>query len=159
MKIAVVAANGRAGQKIVEEAVKRGLDVTAVVRGENKSAAKKSISKDILDLTKDDLKDFDVVIDAFGAWKPEDLPNHTKTSQHRCDLLSGTDTRLLIVVGAGSLFVNKEHTVQVKDTPEFPKEFVPLLSSFKIGKIHFPSNKLCVVKKGQTPNKFWRLLK
>ena len=129
MKIAVVAANGRAGQKIVEEAVKRGLDVTAVVRGENKSVAKKSISKDILDLTKEDLKDFDVVIDCFGAWKPEDLPNHTKTSQHLCDLLSGTNTRLLIVGGAGSLFVNKEHTVQVKDTPEFPKEFVALATA------------------------------
>ena len=129
MKIAVVAANGKAGKLITEEAVKRGLDVTAVVRSENKSVAKNVIKKDILALTKDDLKGFDVVIDAFGAWKPEDLPNHTKTSQHLCDLLSGTDTRLLIVGGAGSLFVNKEHTVQVKDTPEFPKEFVPLATA------------------------------
>ncbi len=129
MKIAVVAANGRAGQKIVAEAVNRGLDVTAFVRGENKSAAKKSVQKDILALTKEDLKDFDIVIDAFGAWKPEELSNHTKTSQHLCDLLSGTDTRLLIVGGAGSLFVNKEHTIQVKDTPEFPKEFVPLATA------------------------------
>ena len=34
MKIAVVCANGKAGRLIVEEAVRRGLDVTAVVRGE-----------------------------------------------------------------------------------------------------------------------------
>lgn len=129
MKIAVVAANGRAGQKIVAEAVGRGLDVTAIVRGENKSVAKNFIKKDILSLTKDDLKNFDIVIDCFGAWKAEDLPNHTKTSQHLCDLLSGTDTRLLIVGGAGSLFVNKEHTVQVKDTPDFPAMFVPLATA------------------------------
>ena len=129
MKIAIVAANGKAGKLITEEAVNRGLDVTAVVRSENKSVAKNVIKKDILALTKDDLKGFDVIIDAFGAWKPEDLPNHTKTSQHLCDLLSGTDTRLLIVGGAGSLFVNKEHTVQVKDTPEFPKEFVALATA------------------------------
>lgn len=34
MKIAVVAANGKAGKRIVEEAVRRGMDVTAIVRGE-----------------------------------------------------------------------------------------------------------------------------
>ena len=126
MKIAVIAANGKAGRLIVEEAVNRGLDVTAVVRGENKSAAAKSISKDILALTKDDLKDFDVVIDCFGAWKPEELSNHTKTSQHLCDLLSGTETRLLIVGGAGSLFTNKEHTAQLLGAPDFPDSFKPL---------------------------------
>ena len=37
MKIAVVCANGKAGRLIVKEAVDRGLDVTAVVRGENKA--------------------------------------------------------------------------------------------------------------------------
>lgn len=35
MKIAVVAANGKAGKLVVGEAVRRGHDVTAVVRGEN----------------------------------------------------------------------------------------------------------------------------
>ena len=39
MKIAVVCANGRVGQLITKEALQRGLDVTAVVRGENRSAA------------------------------------------------------------------------------------------------------------------------
>ncbi len=126
MKIAVIAANGKAGRLIVEEAVNRGLDVTAITRGENKSVAQKSISKDILALTKDDLKDFDVIIDAFGAWKPEELSNHTKTSQHLCDLISGTEKRLLIVGGAGSLFTNKEHTAQVMGAPDFPDTFKPL---------------------------------
>lgn len=40
MKIAVVCANGKAGKLIVKEAVDRGLDVTAIVRGENHTAAK-----------------------------------------------------------------------------------------------------------------------
>ena len=39
MKIAVVCANGRAGQLIVQEALNRGLDVTAIARGENRTAA------------------------------------------------------------------------------------------------------------------------
>lgn len=35
MKVAVICANGKAGKLIVKEAVERGLDVTAVVRGDN----------------------------------------------------------------------------------------------------------------------------
>lgn len=126
MKIAVVCANGRAGRKIVDEALSRGFDVTAIVRGENKSAAKKVIVKDILDITIDDVAGFDAVIDAFGAWKEEDLPNHTKTSQHLCNVLSGSNVRLLIVGGAGSLYTNKEHTAQVFDSPDFPADWKPL---------------------------------
>lgn len=43
MKIAVIGANGKAGKLIVKEAIERGLDVTAVVRGNNSSNAKKVI--------------------------------------------------------------------------------------------------------------------
>ena len=129
MKIAVVCANGKAGRKIVAEALDRNLDVTAIVRGENKSAAKKVIVKDILDIKKDDLKDFDVVIDAFGAWTPETLPMHSTTLKNLCDALSGTETRLLIIGGAGSLYINKEHTQQVADTPNFPEDWKPLANA------------------------------
>ncbi len=110
MKIAVICANGKAGKRIVKEAVNRGLDVTAVVRGENQTAAQKVLQKDLFDLTAEDLKDFDVVIDAFGAWTEETLPQHSTSLAHLCDALSGSETRLLVVGGAGSLYVDKEHT-------------------------------------------------
>lgn len=126
MKIAVVCANGKAGQLITKEAVDRGIDVTAVVRGENKSAAKNVIKKDLFDLTFEDLKGFDAVIDAFGAWTEDTLPLHSTSLKHLCDILSKTDTRLLVVGGAGSLYVNKEHTVCVSDGPDFPEVFKPL---------------------------------
>ena len=129
MNIAVVAANGKAGKLITKEAVDRGHDVTAVVRGENRSAAPHAILKDILALDAADLAGFDVVIDTFGAWTPETFDLHVKTSQHLADLLSGTNTRLIIVGGAGSLYVNPEHTVQLLDTPDFPAEYVPLASA------------------------------
>ena len=58
MKILVVCANVKAGKLIVEGAKNRGLDVTALVRGENRSAADKAIIKDVLDVTKDDVKSF-----------------------------------------------------------------------------------------------------
>ena len=126
MKIAVVCANGKAGQLIVKEALNRGLDVTAFVRGENRSAAKQVVVKDLFDLTAADLKDFDVVVDAFGAWAPEALPQHSASLKHLCDVLSGTEVRLLVVGGAGSLYVNPEHSAQVMDGPDFPDIFKPL---------------------------------
>ena len=124
--IAVVAANGRVARKVITEALGRGMEVTAFVRGENNTDAKKFVIKDIFDLTAEDLKGFDVVVDAFGAWKPELLPQHSTTLAHLCDILKGSKTRLVIVGGAGSLYVNPEHTVQVIDTPDFPEEFKPL---------------------------------
>lgn len=129
MKIAVICANGKAGRLIVKEAMDRNLDVTAVVRGENKSAAGKVIAKDLFDLTAADLKGFDAVADAFGAWTPETLEQHSTTLKHLCDTLSGTDTRLLVVGGAGSLYVNPEHTATVSDGPDFPEMFKPLAAA------------------------------
>ena len=129
MKIAVICANGKAGKLIVKEALDRNIDVTAVVRGENKSAATKVIKKDLFDLTADDLRDFDIVIDAFGAWTEDTLPQHSTSLAHLCDILSGADTRLLVVGGAGSLYVNPEHNVCVEDGPDFPDMFKPLAAA------------------------------
>lgn len=129
MKVGVVCANGKAGRLIVKEAVERGLDVTAIVRGENKTVAGKVINKDLFDLTANDLKEFDVVVDAFGAWTEDTLPKHSSSLKHLCDALSGSQTRLLVVGGAGSLYVNPEHTVQVADGPDFPEIFKPLAAA------------------------------
>lgn len=126
MKVAVVCANGKAGSLIVKEAVERGLDVTAIAKEENRSVATQFVEKDLFDLTSEDLKGFDAVVDAFGAWTEEELPNHTKSLMHLCDILSGKETRLVVVGGAGSLYVNKEHTAAVSDGPDFPPQFLPL---------------------------------
>ena len=126
---AVVAANGKAGKLIVKEAVDRGFDVTAVVRGENKTAAQHAIIKDLFDLTADDLKGFDAVVDAFGAWTPDTLSQHSTSLKHLADILSGTDTRLIVVGGAGSLYVDPEHKTQLVDTPDFPDAFVPIATA------------------------------
>mgnify|MGYP002624462445 CR=1 FL=1 len=129
MKIAVVAANGRVAGKVITEAVNRGFDVTAFGRKENNTDAQNYVKKDIFDLTADNLKGFDAVVDAFGAWTEDVLPQHSTTLAHLCDVLSGTDTRLLIVGGAGSLYVNPEHTACVSDGPDFPDIFKPLAAA------------------------------
>lgn len=124
--IAVVAANGHSGQLIVKEALERGHDVTVFVRSENRTPAKKAVIKDIMELSAQDLEGFDAVVDAFGAWTPETLPQHSTTLAHLSDILSGSDTRLLVVGGAGSLYLNPEHSLTVAQGPDFPEAFKPL---------------------------------
>ena len=126
MKIAVICANGKAGKLIVNEALNRGIDVTAVVRGENRTNTKNAIIRDLYDLTAEDLCGFDAVIDAFGAWTEDTLAGHSTSLKHLCDILSGSSTRLLVVGGAGSLYVNREHTAVVSDGADFPPQFLPL---------------------------------
>lgn len=119
-KIAVVAANGRAAGKIIDEAVARGFEVTAFGRRENNTKAQKYVKKDLFDLTSDELKGFDAVVDATGAWTLETLYVIPKAAAFLSDLLKGSETRLVVVGGAGSLFVNKEHTSTVELQPNFP---------------------------------------
>mgnify|MGYP000998361008 FL=1 len=129
MKIAVLAANGKVGSLIVKEAVDRGNDVTAVAREENKTVAKKFLKKDILDLTENDLKDFDVVITAFGAWTEDTLPLHKTTLEHLSDILANKNTRLLVVGGAGSLYTDESLKTQLFTTPNFPTDYYPIASN------------------------------
>lgn len=113
--IAVIAANGRAGRLIVDEALWRGIEVTAIVRGTNTTNTHHVLIKDLFDLDADDLRGFDAVVDAFGVFAPDKLDQYSTSLKHLADLLSGTDTRLLVVGGAGSLYTNPEHTTQLSD--------------------------------------------
>ena len=130
-KVAIVCAAGKEGRFLVSEVVSRGYEVTGFVRRESDEVilAAKKVVKDLFDLTREDLIGFDVVIDAFGAWTPDTLPLHRTSLRHLCDILSGTEVRLLVVGRAGSLYVNKEHTVQVKDLESFPEVFKPLAAN------------------------------
>ena len=131
-KFLVVAANGKAGQKIVTELMARGLDVTVAVRQANKTQAGQVIIKDLFDLTAADVSNFDVVIDAFGAWAPEALPQHTSSLEHLAAILA-PNARLLVVGGAGSLYLDASHTAALKDSDGFPEAFKPLASAMGEG--------------------------
>ena len=133
MKIAVLAANGKLGSLIVKEAVERGNDVTAITRDVNKTVAKNFIKRDILDLIENDLKDFDVVITAFGAWTEDTLPLHKTTLEHLTDILANKNTRLLVVGGAGSLYTDESLTTQLWQTPDFPADYLPIATNMAKG--------------------------
>ena len=127
MKIAVAAGNGRVAKKVIAEALGRGHEVTVFGRHEeNNTASKDYRKKDIFELTAEDLQKFDVVVDAAGAWGLETMYVIPKAAIYLADLVKGTDTRLIVVGGAGSLYTNKEHTSTVELSPEFPDAFKPV---------------------------------
>lgn len=129
MKVAVICSNGKVGKLVVKEAFKRNFDVTAIARNKNESIANKFIKKDLFDLTKEDLKDFDIVVDAFGVFENDMLYQHSKSLKHLCDILSQTNTRLYVVGGAGSLYTDKHHSTQLKDSNDFPEMYKPLANA------------------------------
>ena len=124
-KILIIGANGKSGSALVNEALTQGYEVSAIVRNKEykNDKLKNIIYKDILAITKEDLANFDIVISAFAAWTEETFPLHKKVAEHLRDLLANTKTRLFIVGGAGTLFVDKEMKVRVMDTPEFPADW------------------------------------
>lgn len=126
MKIGVIGATGKAGNLIFKEATDRGHEVTAIVRDASKlnDQTVQVLEKSIFDLTTDDVKQFDVVVNAFGAPLGEGQA-HVDAGHALIEALKGTDTRVIVVGGAGSLFVDEAKTIRVIDTPEFPEIFKP----------------------------------
>ncbi|WP_295991868.1 NAD(P)H-binding protein [uncultured Veillonella sp.] len=124
MNILVIGANGKAGHRIVEKALKAGHQVTGLVRREGAIEGIPTIVKDALQLTKQELTQFDVVVNATSAFTPDTYHLPADLTLLLVKALANTNTRLIAIGGAGSLYVDEDHTVQLNDTSEFPKEFL-----------------------------------
>lgn len=129
MKIAVIGAFGKSGQAIIHEAHQRGHQVLAIAHRDHPEVTlpyDQLLIKDLFDLTKTDLTGVDAVIDAVSAWTPETFAVHTTGISHLAQLLAGTTTRYLKVGGAGTLYINAEHTQMLKDRADYPTDWLPL---------------------------------
>ncbi|MDQ0300147.1 putative NADH-flavin reductase [Salibacterium salarium] len=126
MNIGIIGATGKAGHLILMEALERGHNVTAIVRNPSKLQHNVPVlEQDIFHLTRDDLSTFDVVVNAFGSAPDEEQP-HIESGRILSDALQGTNTRLFVVGGAASLYVDDNKTTQLIDTPDFPDEIKPM---------------------------------
>ncbi|MBY0052413.1 MULTISPECIES: NAD(P)-dependent oxidoreductase [Brevibacillus] len=126
MKIAIVGASGKAGKLIMKEALDRGHEVKAIVRDASKIDEPKAavVEKDIFALTAADLKDFDAVVNAFGAPAGKEHL-HVEAGNVLIEAMKGAPaTRLLVVGGAGSLFVDEAKTTRVMEAPDFPEAYL-----------------------------------
>ncbi|PEJ58330.1 MULTISPECIES: NAD(P)-dependent oxidoreductase [unclassified Bacillus (in: firmicutes)] len=134
MKIGIIGATGKAGSLILKEAVERGHEVTAIVRDASKLTNKtiSVLEKDLFDLNSADLKQFDVVVNAFKAANGQEHL-YLEAGNVLINALKNAETRLVVVGGAGSLFVDEEQKIQLVDTPEFPKEYYATASKMTKG--------------------------
>ena len=119
MKIALIGATGNAGTPILNELVRRGHEVTAIVRNPEKIAVQPKVTAqkgDVLDQAglATLLKGHDAVISAvhFSASDPKKLIEAVRASGVK---------RYLVVGGAGSLEVAPGK--KLIDTPEFPPQY------------------------------------
>ncbi|MGE7923551.1 NAD(P)-dependent oxidoreductase [Viridibacillus arvi] len=127
MKIGIIGATGKAGNFILKEAVSRGHEVTAIIRSASKLEAENVavIEKDIFSLTTEDVQEFEVIVNAFGAPAGEEHL-HVEAGRNLINILQDArDTKLFVIGGAGSLFVDPEKTVTVMSTPDFPAIYLP----------------------------------
>lgn len=133
--IAIIGANGKAGRLITREAVRRGHEVTTIIRDASASRgdAQHLLVRDIPSITRDDLRGFDAVACAYGNWRPEPQ-SFAHAYGHLADVLSGTATQLVIVGGAGSLYADGSRTERLVDTEPFASSpYAPLSSAQRNG--------------------------
>jgi putative NADH-flavin reductase len=116
MKIAIIGATGNVGSRLVDEALSRGHQVTAVARNAARLPPDKNLAVSNADANNPDelasaLKGHDVVISAtpFREVKPDSLINAVRRSAVK---------RYLVVGGAGSLEVSPG--LALVDSPGFP---------------------------------------
>jgi uncharacterized protein len=129
MKIALIGATGYVGAALLEEALNRGHQVTALVRNPQKLAqhanldAQQANVHDVAALA-EQLRGHDVVLSAFNpGWGLADIREQFIAGSRA--ITSATKAagveRLLVVGGAGSLYVAPGQ--QLIDTPDFPAEY------------------------------------
>lgn len=130
MKIAIIGATGFVGSAVLNEALNRGYEVTAIARDTSKIATSneklKTVATDVYDseALATILAGHDAVVNAFNAgWtNPNLYSDFIKGSEsiQKATKLSGVK-RLLVVGGAGSLEIAPG--LQLVDTSEFPPEY------------------------------------
>ncbi|RKQ19570.1 NAD(P)-dependent oxidoreductase [Ureibacillus endophyticus] len=123
MKIGIIGASSKAGRNIIMEAKMRNHEITAFVREKEKLIDRniKVVKKEGFQLTKRDLMHFDVLINAYNALPGEKF-SLVELGRHLINQLEGTNTRLFVVGGPGSLFIDRECKTRLIDIPEFPQE-------------------------------------
>ena len=123
MKVGIIGAAGKAGSLIAGEAYSRGHKITAIIRDKSglKTDKYKVLEKSLYDLTVDDVKKFDAVINCFGTpFGQGGEDEHFTSIQALIKLFEQVpDVRFLMVGGAGSLYKDASMTSQViEDIPE-----------------------------------------
>ncbi len=132
MKLALIGASGFVGAKILEEALNRGHQVTAVVRKPDALPSHANLTAKAVDVLDVDglaaaVAGHDVVISGFnpgrGAAGGDEI-THQHVAGHRAiiDAVKRSGVRRFLAVGGAASLKTKDGS-EFLDSPEFPKEF------------------------------------
>ena len=132
MKVALYGATGKAGSRILKELVSRSHRVTAILR----DSAKVPQPAPNVVVTRDDLSDprkiavavngAEALISAYAP--PADDPDAiVGVTQRQINALNGSRVRLIVVGGAGGLFVAPG--VTLVDSGYLPEPFLPIATA------------------------------
>src|SRR6218665_3067290 len=129
MKIALIGATGHVGAALLEEALNRGHQVTALVRHPEKLPQHErlgAVAADVHEVAAlgEQLRGHDAVLSAFNpGWGQADIRERFIAGSQA--IVAATKAagvqRLLVVGGAGSLYVAPG--LQLIDTPDFPAAY------------------------------------
>jgi len=127
MNIALIGATGFVGKALLEELLSRGHHVRALQRDAGKLAARPGLEVRSVDVLAKggfagELKGVDAVVSAYNAgWGNPNLhDDFLRGSDAIADAARTAGVRLIVVGGAGSLFIGGK---QIVDSPEFPAEW------------------------------------
>lgn len=111
MKLGIIGANGRLGTKVVRKALDRGYQVRSfILEGEGTDKREELIRKSLFDLTKDDLKDLDIVISTFGGGFHADPIINKQAYEQYAKLSAVSGLRIIAIAGAGTLYCGHSHS-------------------------------------------------
>ena len=131
MKVAIIGATGFVGRRVVDEALARGIQVTAIARQKKELPEHANLTVALGDVADTawlagQLRGQDAVISAYNpGWGEDNL--YEKTARGAQQILTAVEQagvkRLLVVGGSGSLEVAPG--VELVDTPQFPENIRP----------------------------------
>lgn len=130
MKVAVIGATGFVGQNLVNELAERGHEVLAIARNTEKVIQKDNVVAKSVDVTNEQalaeaVNGYDVVVSAFNAgWTNPNIYNDFIKGAEaiQAGVKTSNVNRLIVIGGAGSLFIDGQ---QLVDGENFPAEIKP----------------------------------
>ena len=130
MKVAVIGATGFVGQNLVNELAERGHEVLAISRNTEKVIQKEHVTAKSVDVTNEQalaeaIDGYDVVVSAFnpGWTNPNIYNDFIKGAEAiQAGVKASNVNRLIVIGGAGSLFIDGQ---QLVDGENFPAEIKP----------------------------------
>lgn len=134
MKVGVIAANGRLGSRIVEQALDRNMEVTAFVRnGVCSNMRATSIEKNVFDLTREDIQGLDVVMSAFGSGFSVDPTVNKDVFIKYIELFEKSHTKLITIAGAGSLYTDATKKMYEYESESHPEKLRDISKNTRFG--------------------------